>query len=202
MTDTPEQQVPTPVQQVDWEARYKGSVHKIEELTLANRNLTEQLAAATSEREQLRVQLSSKDVEKDVALNQSGKILGEKETALNNAMAELKSLRALKTKLDAIKKTQRGDLLEVIDAIPSVEDPVAMDTIVKTFADFATSVEKRREQQLMAGVVPTSGATTQTTPLPTNEADWMTYINKFPMGSPEKAKAMNLMWDWGMSQNK
>src|SRR5512142_2397153 len=59
----------------DWKARYDGLVRKVEELTLTNRSLNDQLAAKTSELEQLRGQLVVKDAEKSTTVGERDKLL-------------------------------------------------------------------------------------------------------------------------------
>src|SRR5512133_3531894 len=91
-TSVPQQQVAT---SVDWKARYDGLVRKVEELTLTNRNLNDQLMAKTSEMEQLRSQLVVKDAEKSASVSQRDQLLQSittEKTALEGELSELRSL--------------------------------------------------------------------------------------------------------------
>src|SRR5512146_323868 len=94
--ETPgEQVIQTPPQQggnqADWKARYDGLVRKVEELTLTNRTLNDQLGAKTSELEQLRSQLVVKDAEKSASVSQRDQLLQsitQEKTALEGELAD------------------------------------------------------------------------------------------------------------------
>src|SRR5512143_1236233 len=89
---------------VDWKARYDGLVRKVEELTLTNRSLNDQLGAKTSELEQLRSQLVVKDAEKTASVSQRDQLLQsitQEKTALEGELADL---RSLKLKVEAIQE--------------------------------------------------------------------------------------------------
>ena len=69
-----------------------------------------------------------------------------------------------------------------------------------SFLDWGKDLVKEREQQLLAGVTPAPAATTSVTkPLPTTPQDWQTYVNSFPMGSPEREQAYEQWWKAGQS---
>lgn len=205
MTDQPAdpvQQSPS-VQQIDWEARYKGSVTKINELQGVIKNLNDQLAGLTSEKEQISSQLNLKQVEKDASITSTQKQLQEIVSAKAALETENKTLRELQAKVKLAKDMKRPDLLPIIDSIPYVEDANAMKEILSTFTGWADSLVQQREQQLTVGVPLGANAVQNAQPvLPTNDRDWEKYINSMVLGSPERTKAMDAFWQWGMNQGK
>ena len=192
---------PAPAQE-NWEARYKGAVRKIEELTLSSRDLTAQLAAKSSEIEQLKLQLSTKDVEKTVAVSERDSKLEQliKDGAVSSS--ELKELRAFKAKVEMANKMGRPELIKIIDRIPAVEDPTVLEGIMQDFTRFADDLVAQREKQIFSGVVPPIGPGGGMPQKPTSSASWEKHINSFPLGSKERAQAMDEYYDFLASQNK
>jgi chromosome segregation ATPase len=209
MTDSPEQ---TPVQQQsgqqgssapqageNWEARYKGSVRKIEELTLKVRDLEGQLGTKSSETEQIRSQLSVKDVEKDVAVSEHRKQLEKALQDKSQTDSELTELRAFKAKVDLAKELKAPHLVDIIDRIPYVSDPEQMKVIMNDFVGWGQTLVKEREAQLMAGTTPGVQAVASTPSDPTNADDWMKRIQA--TDDPVKKQDLwNKYWNWGQTQ--
>jgi len=193
----PQQQAPAE----NWKPRYDGAVRKIEELTGTVRDLQGQLAAKSSELEQLRSQLSVKDAERDAAVSERDKRIQETIQSKTTAEQELAALRAYKMKVDAVKKLGDTKLVKIIDNIPNMTDPEALDTVLKQFSEFAIDAVREREQQLLSGVTPgvTSGAQVST---PASEKAWDDHINSLPLGSKERQKALDSKWDWLVQSNK
>ncbi len=184
-------------------ARYNGLVRKVEQLTLDNRSLTEQLTAKSSETEQLRAQLSVKDTEKSAAVSERDKQLQEAIQSRTALESEVTELRALKLKLDTIRKLGRPELVKIADKIPNMTDAEALETVLKEFASFADEAATAREKQLLAGVTPGLGSAKSTAPgLPTSDAEWNAYIEKQPLGSEDRQKAWDSYWVWLETQNK
>ena len=184
-------------------ARYNGLVRKVEQLTLDNRSLTEQLTAKTSETEQLRAQLSVKDTEKSAAVSERDRQLQEAITSRTTLETEVSELRALKLKLDTIKKLNRPDLVRIADKIPNMTDAEALETVLKEFASFADEAATAREKQLLAGITPGPGSSKTAAPgLPTSDKEWNAYIEKQPLGSEDRQKAWDSYWVWLETQHK
>ncbi len=209
MTDTvpeiPAQQT-TPVQQaapaIDWEARYKGASQKINELMTQVATLQAQLSTNASELEQLRSSLSIKEVEKDAADNSYRTQLETAMTTANGKDAELRELRALKAKVNTAQKLNAPHLMPILDKIPFVEDPAAMEEVMKTFLDWGKDLVQKREEQLLAGVTPPPAATVvPQKALPTTPKDWEAYVNSFPMGSAEREQAYSQWWKSASQQS-
>jgi chromosome segregation ATPase len=195
----PSQQAPASPETNDpgnWEARYKGSVSKIQELTLSNRQLTQQLEAKNSEIEQLKSRLSVKDVEKDAALGERDKRLSDVLQENQQLQAEVNKLRSLERKLKIANEMGRPDLMKIANHIPDIEDEETLTTVMKDFAGWGESLAKEREKQLMAGVtLPTGPGNEQPTAPATNEA-WEKKINGLPIGSTERLEALDAYGDW------
>ena len=190
-TDTPQQQ------NTDWEARYKGLVKKVEELTLSNRTLNEQLTAKSSELEQLRSQLVVKDAEKVSVVGERDKLLQsitQEKVALES---ELTDLRGLRLKIEAIQELGRPELLKIAHRIPGMTDKDALKVVLQDFAGFADDLVQQREKQILAGVTPPLSSAGNAHPnQPASEQEWETHINSLGLGTKERGKAMDDYWTW------
>jgi hypothetical protein len=209
MTDTPAtpgEQAPSRQQAPEGyieKPRFDGLVRKVEELTLSNRAFSDELAQKTSEIEQLKAQLGIKDTEKMVAVSERDKQLQEKVQKLTELEKENKELRALKLKLDVIKKIGRPELLKIADKIPAMDDPEALEVVMKDFAGFADELVQAREKQLLAGYTPgLNAAQSAAIGKPSTEAEWNRHVETFELGSPERQRAMDDYWDWLAAKNK
>ena len=184
-------------------ARFDGLVRKVEQLTLDSRSLNDQLAAKTSETEQLRAQLSVKDTEKSAAVSERDRQLQEAITSRTALETEVAGLRALQLKVETIRKLNRPDLIRIADKIPAMTDAEALESVLKEFAAFADEAVTAREKQLLAGVTPGPGSGQAAVPgLPTSDKEWNAFIEKQPLGSVERKKAWDQYWLWLETQNK
>ncbi len=197
---TPPQQGTNANQQsssVDWKARYDGLVRKVEELTLTNRSLNDQLTGKTSELEQLRGQLVVKDAEKATTVSERDKLLQaitQEKTAIESELAEL---RGLKLKVEAIQELGRPELLKIAHRIPGMTDKEALKTVLQDFTGFADELVQAREKQLLAGVTPPLSIAGNTrSALPQSEGEWEQKINALPLGSRERAQAFDDYYGW------
>ena len=207
---TPEEQVQTPPQQVpaeqastqpvDWKARYDGQVRKLEQLTLANRELQAQLDQKSSEIEQLKAQLGIKDTEKQVAVGECDKRLQETLKLNSELQAELDKLRALKAQVEVAKEIGHFEILRLSDSLPAVTDKEVLKTVMSDFIGFAEEQVKRREQQLMAGITAPAGVNAAPS-APSSKKGWEEHINSLPLGSKERQKALDDYGDWLFKQH-
>ena len=182
------------------QARYNGLVKKVEELTLKLRETEGQLAAKTSEHEQLNEQLAIKDTEKTVAVGERDKAL---QTSLeeNQALAaELNELRALKLKIEVAKDLNRPDMVAILDRLPNLTDKEALTTVAQDFLKWGDGLVSEREKQLSAGVTDPISPVTTAPAKPTSSEGWEQYVNSLPLGSPERLQATNEYGDWAESQ--
>lgn len=196
---TPGEQTPVPTQpgnSSDWEARYKGLVRKVEELTLANRTLTEQLASKSSEQEQLRSQLVVKDAEKTASVSERDKLLQSITQEKTSLEAKLVELQGLALKVDVIKELNRPELLKIADKLPNMTDKEALKVVLQDFAGFADELVQKREKDLLAGVTPKVSSAGSVKAQPGSEADWEKHINSLDLGSRERQTAMDDYWSW------
>jgi hypothetical protein len=180
----------------NWKARYDGLVRKVEELTLANRSLNEQLVAKVSDMEQLRLQLSTKDIEKGVAISERDTRLQttlQAQTAMEQELAELRSMRI---KLNVIKAKNAPQLLSILDRIPAMTDETALGLVVEDFMNFGNAMVQERERQLLSGVTPAMGGALPKKPQPTSTEGWNKFLNSLVPGSSEHNAAMDEYWTW------
>lgn len=197
----PEEPGKTPQQpESDWKARYDGLVKKVEQLTLHNRALNEQLAAKTSELEQLRGDLVVKDTEKSAVSQERDRFAKEKTDQIGKLESEVRELRAFKAKVEAAKKIGHPELIEIMHTIPSVEDPAALETILSDFANFTDRRVKAREEQLLSGLTPGAGAPQAKSVSFSNSDEWARHVNSLPLGSPERQKVMDDWYAWMSKQ--
>jgi len=174
---------------IDWEARYKGSVAKVEQLTKAQRDLQAQLDTKSSETEQLSSQLGIKDTEKDVAVRERDKRLEEEMLKNQELETANEQLTAFKLKADIASELGMPELLAIAEHIPNLTDKEALTTVMKDFSSFTQTQVKKREEQILAGVeVSTGGQHTEAT-TPTTDKGWEDHINSFGLGTPERDKA-------------
>ncbi len=186
----------------DWKARFDGQVRKIEELTLRVRDLDGQLAAKTSETEQLRAQLSLKDTEKTAAVGERDKTIQELTQSKTSIEGELGRLRGLELKVKVAREMGRPDLLRVLDTIPNMSDESALKTVLGTLSEYADSAVREREKQLLSGITPPISGSAKGAGVPASEKEWQEQINNLPLGSKERAKAHDDYWNWLVAKNQ
>ena len=177
-------------------ARYDGLVRKVEELTLANRSLNEDLRVKSSTIEQLNSDITVKDTEKQVAVGERDTRIQTLTEASMKQDAEIARLRALELKLKVVKDMNRSDLVPLLDHIPDMTDEEALITTLNTFADFTDKAVKAREDQLTAGVLPVGGGITNTETSPSTREAWNKEINSLPLGSPARAEKVAEFGAW------
>lgn len=198
-----QQVAPSSSTNIDWKARFDGQVRKIEELTLRVRDLDGQLAAKTSENEQLRAQLSLKDTEKTAAVGERDKTIQELTQSKTSIESELERLRGLELKVRVAREMGRPDLLRVLDTIPNMSDETALKTVLSTLSEYADSAVREREKQLLSGVTPPiSNGGAKGAGVPASEKEWQEHINSLPLGSKERAKAHDDYWNWLVAKNQ
>ena len=198
-TDTPPQQAQTqpPAPQEDWKKRYDGTIQTLEKLTLKNRELEEKLAQMSSEKEQLMSQLSIKDTEKSVAVGERDKILEQTLKDKEGIERELHELRAMKAKLDLVKKHDAGQVIPILDSIPYSEDPEVMEKIFTDFVSWGDNLAKNRQDQILAGwTPPVAAGSEKPAGGPNSAAEWMKKIQSLPEGQ-EKQQAWDDYFKWG-----
>lgn len=188
-----------PTDAVNWEARYKGMVKKVEELTLSGRETQEQLQAKISEIERLEADLGLKDTEKTVAVSERDKQLNELVQSKTDLEQELSSLRALSLKVEVANEIGNPEMLAIVDTIPNLTDKEALTSLMTNISDWGDKRVKAREEQLLAGSTPDVTPTPPQVSLPTSNDDWQNYVNQVPIGSDEREQRMNAWRDWGLS---
>lgn len=215
----PEETAPTPDQQansdqqdpggadnqsqsVNWEARYKGQQAALQRLSQENQDLKVQLAAKSSELEQLQAQLHIKDTEKTVAVGERDKKVEQLLKEAQAAKGELEELRALKAKIEVINGLKRPDLVRLLDKVPNLTDAEQLKSIFEDFGKWADDLVKQREEQLLAGVTQGFGGPPTQQVLPASESEWEQKINSLPLGSPERMKVLEQYGDFLEQKHK
>jgi uncharacterized small protein (DUF1192 family) len=184
---------------VNWEARYKGMVKKVEELTLSSKATQEQLAAKTSDIERLEAELGLKETEKSVAVSERDKQLNEIVQSNQSLTSELERLRALELKVKVANEIGSPEMLAIVDSIPNVSDEEALTSLMKNISDWGNEKVKARETELLAGVTPDITATPAQVEVPQSNEDWQEYVNQAEFNTPEREQRMNAWRDWGLS---
>ena len=183
-------------------ARYDGLTRKVEELTLTNRSLTEQLTQTSSEKEQLTGQLAIKDTDKSVAVGEYQKQLEAALITQTEQTAELGELRAVKAKMDLVRKHDAGHLVPILDRIPYLEDPEAMEIVFTDFIKWGDDMAKKREGEILAGYTPPAPGPAETGAAgkPESAEAWLTHIQN--QTGKDAEKAWSEYWEWGHQQTE
>lgn len=187
---------------IDWEARYKGLSRKFDELTRASEVKDGTIADLTTQLEQLKTQISTKDAEKNAAVSQRDKTIQESVQAKTTLEQELAELRAFKLKVEVARELKKPNLLRIIDKIPNMENKEALTSVMTDFASFADEAALERERQLTAGIVSNTSAAAQRPGTPGSEAEWERHINSFPLGSQQRQEAFDQYWTWLEAKHK
>ena len=205
-TTTPEQQAQAPAQQVqqvtpppqgeNWEARYKGLVPNVQNLTEQVKTIQAELAAKVSEIERLTGQLGLKDVEKTAAVGERDKTIQELTQTSQSTQTELARLKALELKVKTAIELKKPELIGLLDTIPNVTDPEALKTIMTSIDDYAAMRVRSRETQLLSGTGMPAGGSPVPAAGPQTQEEWMKAIEKAPLGSKDRAKLMDDYGDW------
>jgi len=187
---------------IDWEGRYKGSVKLAERLTIANRTLTEQQQVQTSENEQLKTALASKEIEQTVAVGERDKNLETILTENATQASELVTLRAHKAKVDLVKELGHPELISILDSIPTMSDPEMQKTVMMDFVQFREEGVQEREKSLLSGITPPVTPIVDTPIAPTTNEGWQEKLNELPLGSAERQKLSDQWYEWTRQQEK
>ena len=155
----------------------------------------------SSEKEQLNSQLAIKDTDKTVAVGEYTRQLEEALTTNTQQATELGELRALKAKMELVKKHDAGSLLPILDQIPYLEDEEAMETVFTNFLKWGDDIAKKREGELLAGYTPPGpGPIEPGDPAkPDTKEAWLSHIQQ-QGNKVETDKAWQDYWDWGQTQ--
>jgi hypothetical protein len=186
------------------EARLTGALQKIQELTLTNKSLTDQLAAANTRIGELQAQSQSKETEWSTKVGESSQKLQDVTGERDNLQAENARLQAELEKAKMVGEMGHYTLLPILDQIPSDADPEQQKANIARMAKWADDLLAQREGQLTAGqtgnvtqptTTVTDGETTPRTP-----KQWEQHIESLPYGSPEREAAWDQYWESLQSQ--
>jgi hypothetical protein len=170
-------------------ARLNGALQKIEQLTLSNQALTASLNDVTQKYQALQQQAVTKEAEWNAKAGEFTTKLTAAEQSAATSSGQVQKFEAQNLKLKLIGETRRPELYAMLDVIPD-GDEAATKAFIQKMGTFADGLVKSREHELLAGVTHTE-TVVNTKPLPTTEQGWSEYINSFPLGTKERADAMN-----------
>jgi len=170
--------------------RLTSAMQKIQELTLANRTLADQLATFTTSSGELRVQLATQEAGFATKAGEHAKLVSEYEAREVGYKTSALSAEKLARKIKAIQAVGQPALLSIIDVLPDADDDEKQIAAIKGIAEFATQQAKVRETQLTSGITHTEVVSQAgVTELPTTDEGWSKHMEKFPLGSEERGLA-------------
>jgi hypothetical protein len=183
-------------------ARLDGALQKIQELTLANRALSDQVAALTQEKANLMAEIGNKESGWKAEQSEFTTKLESANKTQTELEAQLAKSKALELKMKVIGDLNAPQLYSIISVLPDSTDEAVIKEKATQIASFAGQISKSREQELLAGVTltPQSPATTAKT-LPTTNEGWQQYVNSLNFGSPEYQTAMDSWHSWLFKQS-
>lgn len=182
--------------------RFDGLQLKVQELVEAKKATDALLAQKDAEIARLSGEITLKDTEKNVSIAERDKQLQEVVQSKSQAEAELAELRALKLKLEVVDELGRPELVKVLKSVPNLTDKDALKVVLEDFARFGDESAAARERQLLAGVTPPVSAAQASGASPQSHEAWTRHIESLPLGSTERAKAMDDYWSWGLQNQK
>ena len=173
-------------------ARLDGALTRIQELTLANRSLTDQLTAANQKIGSLESDGAQKAATWQAQQSEFETKLQGAEQEKSQLNSRLSGFEATQLKLKVIKELKRPELVDILDVIPDIADEAQLREKIVSLANFASTLTQKREQELLAGETHVeNNANTKAANLPSSNEGWQSYVNSLPLGSPERQEAMN-----------
>lgn len=178
------------------EARLTGALQKIQELTLTNKSLTDQLAAVNTRVGELQAQSQSKETEWSAKVGEGSQKLQDVTGERDNLQAENARLQAELSKAKMVGEMGHHSLLPILDQIPSDPDPEKQKANIARMAQWANDMLAQRESQLTAGQTNTvtQPPITPGGETPRTAKQWEAYMEKLPFGSPERSAAWDEYW--------
>lgn len=182
--------------------RFDGLQLKVQELVEAKKANDALLAQKDAEIARLSGEITMKETEKTVSIAERDKQLQEVVQSKSQTEAELAELRALKLKLEVVDELGRPELVKILKSIPNLTDKDALKVVLQDFARFGDESAAARERQLLAGITPPVSPVQPSGATPQSHDGWNRHIESLPLGSPERAKAMDEYWTWGLQNQK
>jgi hypothetical protein len=181
------------------EARLTGALQKIQELTLTNKSLQDQLQAANTRVGELQAQVQVSETDWKAKVGEGSQKLETVTGERDNLQAENARLQAELEKAKMVGELGHHELLPILDQIPSDTDPEKQKANIQRMATWADQLLKQREDQLTAGqtdtpVQPASTVGGESTAAPKTAQQWEKYIESKPFGSPERQEAWDQYW--------
>lgn len=198
-TGTTNQSKPDPLQGYVPEARLTGALQKIQELTLTNKSLMDQLTAANTRIGELQAQSQSKETEWSAKVGEGSQAIQTVTGERDGLKAENARLQAELDKAKLVGEMKHYNLLPILDQIPSDPDPEVQKANIERMATWANDLLAARENALTAGQTQTvtqpNGTVTAASESPKTPKQWEAHIESLPYGSPEREAAWNTYWE-------
>jgi len=171
-------------------ARFNGLMQRNEALSAQLTEANSNLATRSSSLEQSAKQIADMEAGTKVQVDENALA----NTKLNEQIAALtaKGVKAdsLELKLKVATEMGRPELMALALHIPDSPDEGVIKEAFTAFAGFSDGAIKKREEQLLSGISPTSAAVVSTPAAPTTPQGWADHVNTFKLGSPEREKAL------------
>ena len=178
---------PTAGEEIDWQKRYNGQQRAIQLAVEAKQSAETALLTKASELEQLQAQLTLKESEKTIAVGERDKQVEALLQESQSQTAELTRLKSLEAKLKVANKLGKPELMKLADHIPNLTDEQLLENVMKDFASFGDEQVKAREDQLMAGISPSSVAPSTSPAKPSTAEGWEQVLGGMPHGKEKDA---------------
>jgi len=185
---TPGQQDPSPEGFVE-QARFNGLMQRNEALSAQLETTNGNLAARSSELEQLNQQITELEASHAARVDETNLTviqLNGQISTLTEANADYDSLQL---KLKVANELGRPDLMALAQHIPNSTDEAVIKDALTAFAGFSDGAVQKREAQLLSGVSPNGGGVGAPA-MPTTPEGWANYVNSFTLGTPEREAAL------------
>jgi len=180
------------------ESRLTGALQKINELTVTNKSLVDQLTAANTRIGELQAHSQSKETEWSAKVGEGSQKLEAVSGERDGLKAENARLQAELDKAKLVGELGHYTLLPILDQIPSDADPEKQKQNIERMATWADQLLQQREEQLTAGQTGTVTQPTQTVTdgqqTPKTAKQWEAHIESLPYGSPERNEAWESYW--------
>jgi hypothetical protein len=177
-------------------SRFAGATKKIEELMIANRDAEGQLLAAKEQIASLQLSVDGKSREADIVVGERDKLLSSQAEELASLRTENAKLRAYQRKVEMAKGLGKPELINVLHIIPDMEDDEALKAVMTDVIGFRQEGVQQREHELTTGIIPVTPSFDDVESTPTTAEGWDRLIDSFPLGSRERAKALEDKGDW------
>jgi len=177
-------------------ARFTGAIQKVDQLTMKVKDLETNILSKNSEIEQLKLGLQTKGQETDIVVGERENLISSQNAELVALRQEAKELRAFRQKVEMAKELGRPELINALHIIPTMESKEALRSVMSDVLSFRDEGALQRERELTSGVLPHTPQLGDVDEKPSTHDGWQRRVDAFPIGSPERKKALDEMGEW------